>query len=482
MHYKDSVVKWYQINDNIPSNHLLKPLITITPKKPKPLKQTTTNNHNKPFKLKPIIPIIACLFEEDFERNNRPKVQSPHFHLSGDSKHKTDRSHYNTLHSFVPSLSAQPPRYKLSKTRDSKRNNNVTFQFMVRENSIYKPSYWYHNNFSTNIDRPITSITKQKPKIPKLCWHQLKNRDIEIEGNTPRSLQNETQQTNEYQQINRKSAEVIQNNNNDKSIIIDIQSDYDKKNNAESNKNNHQNKKAEISKHTNYEIFDFSHLTLESSNDNTKSEQNRTKISKKSKNSPKTVGIRKLNTKKAQKKLKAGMNVIIETLKIEQEMNEEKSTSIEKAVALMLTKMTRDRYLFFLKCESILGKEIVEKLVEIYHLIDLNNDGNLTIDEVVKFNIFLDPYGTISTVNTDARLLFCIADEDQNSAITEMEWLNGWVKTAQSVQNTQFITTFIEQYQNRQIKKINVITLLQFTAKVLKQILMRTRKYKSATK
>ena len=127
--------------------------------------------------------------------------------------------------------------------------------------------------------------------------------------------------------------------------------------------------------------------------------------------------------------------------------------------------------------ELVLGMDVVNGLIEIFNVIDHNEDHELSIDEVIKFNIFLDSSSSLERVGADTQLLFDVADTDNDGRITKEEWMNAWTRTAHKLGNTEFIQAFINQYRERKVTNRQLIRVCVFTTRILIRLLKWSRRH-----
>ena len=137
--------------------------------------------------------------------------------------------------------------------------------------------------------------------------------------------------------------------------------------------------------------------------------------------------------------------------------------------------------------EQKLGKERMNKLQEMFHLIDADNSKEIERDEVIQFNLYLDPVSGIERIESDATLLFRLADTDGNGAIDEIEWLSGWAKSIECNNgSTEFVDAFVNNFNliisTRCIKQEHIETVMQFGFNTLSKILKWIRKAKANVK
>ena len=133
---------------------------------------------------------------------------------------------------------------------------------------------------------------------------------------------------------------------------------------------------------------------------------------------------------------------------------------------------------------TILGSELAIALIEIFHTADYNSNWELSFDEVVRFNMFLDSSSSLLRVMDDTKLLFLLADVDTDGYITIQEWLQAWTRTAKRLGNAHFIEKFVRQFRERKVCTLQLVQAWQFTTRVLTRILRWSRRYsqRSTTK
>merc|ERR1712129_615878 len=124
-----------------------------------------------------------------------------------------------------------------------------------------------------------------------------------------------------------------------------------------------------------------------------------------------------------------------------------------------------------MRFKEIVGAQIVKSMITIYDMIDINGDGGLSIDEVVKFNVFLDCHANLPTVYSDTVLLFRLADEDGDCEISNLVWLQGWCQSVVRVGNANHLKAFIQQFEQREIQHSQMEMACQFSVKLLAKVL-----------
>ena len=97
--------------------------------------------------------------------------------------------------------------------------------------------------------------------------------------------------------------------------------------------------------------------------------------------------------------------------------------------------------------ELLMGDERLQKLKEMFDFIDKNGNKEICWSEASKFDFFLDP-GCNSTVADDVKLLFKHADEDNNGAIDECEWIDVWIRSVLRNKTTKHIDAFIDAFND----------------------------------
>jgi len=149
--------------------------------------------------------------------------------------------------------------------------------------------------------------------------------------------------------------------------------------------------------------------------------------------------------------------------------------------ARSLTGQRNIDHLKLMRMKKLLGSSVLDGLIEIFAVIDDNTDHELTQDEVVKFNLFLDPSSSEQSVRTDTRLLFELADTNDDGSITLEEWLEGWTLTVVKVGHTDYVTAFVGQYRRRKITKQQIVAAWQFTTRLLVRILRWRKRHSQPT-
>ena len=133
-------------------------------------------------------------------------------------------------------------------------------------------------------------------------------------------------------------------------------------------------------------------------------------------------------------------------------------------------------------------------LRKIFKLIDADHSGCISHDEVVKFNIFVDPMANLKQVDEDVKLLFDLADYDKNGYITEIEYLQGWTDSVEIYKSFHHIDAFLESFRSvtrerniegahiKQASKFSWITLafvLRWKNRAI-QVVRNRHKYKTS--
>ena len=144
--------------------------------------------------------------------------------------------------------------------------------------------------------------------------------------------------------------------------------------------------------------------------------------------------------------------------------------NINKRMALVV------KFKELLKSKVVLKGNRFAALREIFRIMDADHSGSVTHDEVIKFNIYIDPYAEIDDIERDANLLFKLADFDNNGYITEQEWLRGWSEAAKvNADNLNTIDAFIAAFHSvtalRAIEAVHVKQISKFGWNTLKLIL-----------
>ena len=140
-----------------------------------------------------------------------------------------------------------------------------------------------------------------------------------------------------------------------------------------------------------------------------------------------------------------------------------------------MSKLSR-KFIALLKCSRELTKYRFQMLRKMFKLIDTDGSGNASFEEIVKFNVFLNPMKSLLHTRRDAKILFKLADLDRNGFITEIEWLNGWVNNVRLNNHCFFIVDiFIKQFISRTQRNIIVNGHFQqavkFSVRILRQVL-----------
>lgn len=135
---------------------------------------------------------------------------------------------------------------------------------------------------------------------------------------------------------------------------------------------------------------------------------------------------------------------------------------------------------------KILGTERLDKLIRMFRLIDADDSAEIEFNEVVKFNLYLDPNSGLRRIRDDATLLFRLADDDHSGAIDEIEWLHGWCSTIERTGTADFVDRFVWQTDHimtkRGITEKNIDCVMSFGLSCLPKIFIWIQKAKDAVR
>lgn len=80
-----------------------------------------------------------------------------------------------------------------------------------------------------------------------------------------------------------------------------------------------------------------------------------------------------------------------------------------------------------LRLKKILSDELFNKLRKQFKIIDADNNGFITKEEVTRMNVLIAPHLTLNEINRDVNQLFAHFGSNH---ITELEWLKAWSNIA----------------------------------------------------